>query len=292
MTDLELFEKMYLIRTFEETVQSLFQKGEIVGTTHLYSGQEAVAVGFASALKAQDLVAATYRGHGHALATGVTAQALMDEMLGRITGVCGGRSGSMNVIDLKNRLIGCFGIIGGSIGAATGAAISLARKNGVAIAFFGDGAINQAYFYECLNFAAVRKLPVIFICENNTWSEMTPISETVPHAQLWQRAAGYGMHAKLIDGSDLSAVFNAALDATNRARQGEGPTFLEVTVPRILGHYNADLELYRSQEDRALALARDPLAKLRAQLLETISEVDVTMFEAQIDAYVESEQEF
>ena len=117
MTDLELFEKMYLIRTFEETVQSLFQKGEIVGTTHLYSGQEAVAVGFASALKAQDLVAATYRGHGHALATGVTAQALMDEMLGRITGVCGGRSGSMNVIDLKNRLIGCFGIIGGSIGA-------------------------------------------------------------------------------------------------------------------------------------------------------------------------------
>ena len=118
--NLELFEKMLLIRTFEETVQSLFQKGEIVGTTHLYSGQEAVAVGFASALQAQDLVAATYRGHGHALASGVTPQALMDEMLGRVTGVCGGRSGSMNVIDLKNRLIGCFGIIGGSIGAATG----------------------------------------------------------------------------------------------------------------------------------------------------------------------------
>ena len=206
MTDLELFEKMYLIRTFEETVQSLFQKGEIVGTTHLYSGQEAVAVGFASALKAQDLVAATYRGHGHALATGVTAQALMDEMLGRITGVCGGRSGSMNVIDLKNRLIGCFGIIGGSIGAATGAAISLARKNGVAIAFFGDGAINQAYFYECLNFAAVRKLPVIFVCENNLYGEYTPW-EDVTAGAIRARAQALEVKSETIDGNDVWEEF-------------------------------------------------------------------------------------
>ena len=266
MTDLELFEKMYLIRTFEETVQSLFQKGEIVGTTHLYSGQEAVAVGFASALKAQDLVAATYRGHGHALATGVTPQALMDEMLGRITGVCGGRSGSMNVIDLKNRLIGCFGIIGGSIGAATGAAISLARKNGVAIAYFGDGAINQAYFYECLNFAAVRKLPVIFVCENNLYGEYTPW-EDVTAGAIRARAQALEVKSETIDGNDVWEVQKAALASFEYARSGNGPVFIEALTYRFVGHSRSDPGKYRKPGELDAWKLRDPLIFARQRLV-------------------------
>ena len=265
-TELELFEKMYLIRTFEETVQSLFQKGEIVGTTHLYSGQEAVAVGFASALKAQDLVAATYRGHGHALATGVTAQALMDEMLGRITGVCGGRSGSMNVIDLKNRLIGCFGIIGGSIGAATGAAISLARKNGVAIAYFGDGAINQAYFYECLNFAAVRKLPVIFVCENNLYGEYTPW-EDVTAGAIRARAQALEVKSETIDGNDVWEVQKAALASFEYARSGNGPVFIEALTYRFVGHSRSDPGKYRKPGELDAWKLRDPLIFARQRLV-------------------------
>ena len=264
--DLELFEKMYLIRTFEETVQSLFQKGEIVGTTHLYSGQEAVAVGFASALQAQDLVAATYRGHGHALATGVTPQALMDEMLGRITGVCGGRSGSMNVIDLKNRLIGCFGIIGGSIGAATGAAISLARKNGVAIAFFGDGAINQAYFYECLNFAAVRKLPVIFVCENNLYGEYTPW-EDVTAGAIRARAQALEVKSETIDGNDVWEVQKTALASFEYARSGNGPVFIEALTYRFVGHSRSDPGKYRKPGELDAWKLRDPLIFARQRLV-------------------------
>ena len=264
--DLELFEKMYLIRTFEETVQSLFQKGEIVGTTHLYSGQEAVAVGFASALQAQDLVAATYRGHGHALATGVTPQALMDEMLGRITGVCGGRSGSMNVIDLKNRLIGCFGIIGGSIGAATGAAISLARKNGVAIAYFGDGAINQAYFYECLNFAAVRKLPVIFVCENNLYGEYTPW-EDVTAGAIRARAQALEVKSETIDGNDVWEVQKTALASFEYTRSGNGPVFIEALTYRFVGHSRSDPGKYRKPGELDAWKLRDPLIFARQRLV-------------------------
>ena len=291
---LGIYKKMYLIRRAEEAILELRRTDKIAGSVHVCVGQEAAPVGVIAALSSHDRTLATYRGHGWALASGLPLRALFSEVLGRSNGINGGRAGSAYFVAPEYGFIGENSIVGAGLPIANGVAMGLQHhgNQGVVAVSFGDGATNQGASHEALVFAISRKLPVIFICENNTWSEMTPISETVPHAQLWQRAAGYGMHAKLIDGSDLSAVFNAALDATNRARQGEGPTFLEVTVPRILGHYNADLELYRSQEDRALALARDPLAKLRAQLLETISEVDVTMFEAQIDAYVESEQEF
>ena len=173
---IELYRRMRLIRRFEDTVQTLFTRGEVHGTTHLYSGQEAGAVGVCDVLGPVDRVAGTYRGHGHALALGVDPQALLDELLGRATGVCGGRAGSMNVIDLSHRLIGCFGIIGGSISAATGAALSQSRSGGVAVAFFGDGTTNHGYFHECLNFAAVAALPAVFVCENNLYGEFTPMA--------------------------------------------------------------------------------------------------------------------
>src|SRR6185437_12129314 len=159
-----IYRQMLVIRGFEDLVQSLFLKGEVYGTTHLYSGQEAVATGVASLLEERDRVAATYRGHGHALALGVDPQGLLDEMLGRATGINGGRSGSMNVNSLADRLIGSFGIVGGTIGAATGVGLALKRAGGVAVCQFGDGAVNQGYFHECLNFCAVLQLPVVFLC--------------------------------------------------------------------------------------------------------------------------------
>ena len=164
---------MHLIRGFEDRVQSLFLKGHVHGTTHLCSGQEATEVGVASMLRDGDRVGGTYRGHGHALALGLEPQKLMDELLGRATGVCGGRAGSMNVIDPEHGLLGCYGIVGGSIAAATGAALALRGTGNVAVAFFGDGAVNQAYFYECLNFAKVFSLPALYVCENNVYGEYT-----------------------------------------------------------------------------------------------------------------------
>ena len=184
---LELYRRMRLIRRFEDEVQSLFQQGLVHGTTHLCSGQEAGPVGVCSVLADEDRVAGTYRGHGHALALGVEPEALMAELLGRETGVCAGRAGSMNVIDLEHRLVGCYGIVGGSIAAATGVALALKRRGGVAVAFFGDGATNQGYFHECLNFAKVHDLPVVYVCENNLYGEFTPF-EDVTAGEIPERA--------------------------------------------------------------------------------------------------------
>jgi TPP-dependent pyruvate/acetoin dehydrogenase alpha subunit len=172
--DVARYRQMLLIRGFEDRVQSLFLRGEVYGTTHLYSGQEAVAVGFASALRRGDRVACTYRGHGHSLALGTDPEGLLAELLGRVTGVNGGRAGSMNVVDPEHGLIGCYGIVGGSIAAATGAALALKGSGSVAVAYFGDGTTNQAYFFECLNFAKVLDLPAVFVCENNGYGEYTP----------------------------------------------------------------------------------------------------------------------
>jgi TPP-dependent pyruvate/acetoin dehydrogenase alpha subunit len=222
---MELYRRMTLIRGFDELVQLLFTRGEVHGTTHLYVGQEANAVGVGSVLGDDDLVAGTYRGHGHALSVGVDPQALLEEMLGRATGVCGGRAGSMNVIDLEHRLVGSFGIIGGSMSAATGAALALRARGGVAVAFFGDGATNHGYFHECLNFAKVNALPVLFYCENNRYGEFTPF-EDVTAGAIGERATSYGIESHTIDGMDIWATREAAGDAVARARAGEGPQFI------------------------------------------------------------------
>ena len=199
--DLAELERLYLamlrIRLFEDAVLRLFLANEVEGTTHLCQGQEAVTVGVCAALEPGDTVAATYRGHGAALALGVDATALMAELLGRETGTNGGRGGSMNVTDLERGLIGCFGIVGGSIAAATGAALAaqLTRDGSVAVAFFGDGAVNQAYFHECLNFAVVRRLPVVYVCENNLYGEWTPMASVTAGADIVARAAAYALPA-------------------------------------------------------------------------------------------------
>ena len=280
---LELYRRMRLIRRFEDTIQSLFQRGEVHGTTHLYSGEEAVAVGVASVLAEQDRVAGTYRGHGHALSLGVDPQGLLDEMLGRESGVCAGRAGSMNVIDLEHRLIGCFGIIGGSIAAATGAALALKRVDGVAVAYFGDGTTNHGYFHECLNFAKVLNLPVLFVCENNLYGEFTPW-EDVTAGQILDRPKAYEIPAEQVDGNDVWAVRAAAGAAVERARAGEGPQFVEALTYRFVGHSRADPGTYRKPGELDAWKERDPLKVARERLAddEAVDAVD-----AEVDALLE-----
>jgi acetoin:2,6-dichlorophenolindophenol oxidoreductase subunit alpha len=280
---LELYRKMRLIRGFEELVQALFQKGEVHGTTHLYVGQEANATGVGSVLTEADRVAATYRGHGHALGAGVDPQALMDEMLGRSTGVCGGRAGSMNVIDLANRLIGSFGIIGGSISAATGAALSLRRTGGVAVAFFGDGTTNHGYFHECLNFAKVNDLPVVYYCENNRYGEFTPF-ENVTAGEIADRPATLQIESHTIDGMDVWAVREAAEAAVARARAGEGPQFIQALTYRFVGHSRSDPGKYRKPGELEEWRERDPLIVGRAGLIHRYG-VDESVIDG-IDAAV------
>ena len=286
---LELYRRMKLIRRFEDTIQSLFMKGEVHGTTHLYSGEEAVAVGVSSVLGDADRVAGTYRGHGHALSLGVDPQALLDEMLGRATGVCGGRSGSMNVIDLEHRLIGCFGIIGGSIAAATGASIALRRTGGVAVAFFGDGTTNQGYFHECLNFAAVRKLPVVYVCENNLYGEFTPW-EDVTAGQIRSRPEALEIPAQTIDGNDVWTVREAAAAAVARARAGEGPSFIEALTYRFVGHSRSDPGAYRKPGELDAWKERDPLKIARATLVERFGadEAAIDGIDAEIESQIET----
>ena len=262
------FERMVLIREFEEEIHRLFLKGEVHGTTHLSAGQEAVPVGVCMALQPGDYVAGTYRGHGHALAKGTEPEPLAAEMLGRATGVCGGRAGSMNVIDLEHGLVGCFGIVGGSIAAATGAGLTAKREGGVAVAFFGDGATNQGYFHECLNFAQVLRLPVLFVCENNFYGEFTPMHQVTAGAAISARGAAYGIPSRVVDGNDMLVVEQAAVEAVAVARSGDGPSLLECQTYRHYGHSKSDPATYRPKGELESWLERDPLIVTRARLVE------------------------
>lgn len=262
----DLYRRMLLIRGFEDLVQSLFLAGEVYGTTHLYSGQEAIATGVASVLEDRDRVAATYRGHGHALAVGVDPQKLLDEMLGRSTGINGGRAGSMNVTSPADRLIGSFGIVGGSIAAATGAALALKRTTGgVAVAYFGDGAMNQGYVFECLNFAKVFRLPIVLVCENNGYGEYTAF-RSVTAGEIRARAEVMGVTAETIDGMSVWTVREAARRALAQARAGDGPVFVEALTYRFVGHSRSDPGAYRPDGELDRWRERDPIVVLRTQL--------------------------
>jgi TPP-dependent pyruvate/acetoin dehydrogenase alpha subunit len=274
--------RMLLIRRFEREMHRLFLEGHVHGTTHLSSGQEAVPVGVCWALEDDDYVAGTYRGHGHALAKGTDPEPLAAEMLGRATGVCGGRAGSMNVIDLDHGLVGCFGIVGGSIAAATGAALSAARRGRVAAAFFGDGAANHGYFHECLNFAKVFELPAVFVCENNFYGEFTAMATVTAGGEIAVRGASFGIPASVVDGNDVWAVREAALDAVERARSGGGPTLLECQTYRHYGHSKSDPGAYRRKEEVESWLSRDPIDLARRRLLELgVEEAGVEAVEAE-----------
>jgi acetoin:2,6-dichlorophenolindophenol oxidoreductase subunit alpha len=282
---LELYRRMRFIRRFEDEVQALFQQGLVHGTTHLCSGQEAGPVGVGSVLGDEDRVAGTYRGHGHALALGVEPAALLAELLGRATGVCGGRAGSMNVIDLEHRLIGCYGIVGGSIAAATGVALALKRTRGVAVAFFGDGATNQGYFHECLNFAKVSDLPVVYVCENNRYGEFTPF-EQVTAGDIAARPQALGLPTVTVDGNDVWKVREAAREAVERARAGDGPQFVQSLTYRYVGHSRSDPGKYRKPGELDEWKARDPLIVARGGLSDRYGTTEETL--ARVDQEVEA----
>jgi TPP-dependent pyruvate/acetoin dehydrogenase alpha subunit len=286
---LEAYSRMLLIRRFEDAMHRLFLAGEVHGTTHLSAGQEAVAVGVCLALSSGDYVAGTYRGHGHALAKGTPPASLLAEMLGRATGVCGGRAGSMNVIDLEHGLVGCYGIVGGSIAAALGASLSASRQGRVAVAFFGDGAVNQAYFHECLNMARVFSLPAVFVCENNLYGEFTPMAAVTAGSDIAGRAAAYDIPSAVVDGNDLWAVHGTSLEAVDRARAGDGPTLLECRTYRHYGHSKSDPATYRPKEEVDRWMARDPLKLARARLLEEgVPEEEIAAAERSVEEQMDS----
>jgi TPP-dependent pyruvate/acetoin dehydrogenase alpha subunit len=280
-------EQMYAIRGFENHVQRLFLAGEIPGTTHLCNGQEAVCVGLNHALRADDVVAGTYRGHGHILARGSDEFGLAAEMLGRAAGLCGGRAGSLNVFDFSRNYIGSFAIIGGSIGAATGAAMTLKGTDRVAVADFGDGTTNHGYFFESLNFAKVYELPIVFSCENNGYMEYTAIGDVTANAgDLATRAEVFGIPAERVDGMDVQAVAAASRLAVERARSGGGPQFVEYRTYRFVGHSRSDPATYRPKGELEEWQERDPLILARRALTDDLKvpSEEIAAAEKAIDA--------
>jgi TPP-dependent pyruvate/acetoin dehydrogenase alpha subunit len=261
------FERMLRIRRCEEEIRRLQLSSTLEGAVHLATGHEGVSVGVGAVLGQRDWVACTYRGHAHLLTRGVTPRALIAEMLGRATGVCGGRSGSMNIVAREQRVLGSFGIIGGSMAAATGAGVSLRGSGAAAVAFFGDGAANQGYFLECLNFALVLALPVLFVCENNLYSEYTR-TDLVTASTIADRTRGIGVDTEVVDGMDVRAVEAAAAAALDPVRAGAGPRFLEAETYRFVPHSRSDPVTYQPDDEVARWRDRDPIDQERSRLLE------------------------
>jgi pyruvate dehydrogenase E1 component alpha subunit len=278
------YEQMAVIRGTEKAAHDLFLRGLVKGTTHLAAGHEAVAVGASAALRPDDYVFATYRGHHHAIARGATPEGCLAELMQRRTGVCRAKGGSMHLTQADHGMLGSYAIVGAHLPMAAGAAWSaqLRGTGQVAVAFFGDGATNIGAFHEALNLASVWKLPVVFVCENNRYMEYTPIDSvtSVPNPAA-DRAAANGMPGVLVDGNDVVAVRDAMSVAVHRARSGEGPSVLEALTYRHFGHSRTDPGTYRPAEEVQEWLARDPLLVARRRL-----EVQGTP-EADIDAAAE-----
>ncbi len=268
---LHAYEQMAKIRAFEEKVNELYMKAIMPGLAHLYSGQEAVAVGVCEALRADDYITSTHRGHGHCLAKGATVDRMFAELLGKEAGYCKGKGGSMHIADPASGNLGANAIVGGSAGIATGAAFSakMRASDQVAVCFFGEGALGQGILYEVMNMASLWKLPVIYVCENNLYNEYTHYSETLA-GQLTKRAEAFGIHVESVDGQDVQVVYEAVQRLVERARRGEGPAFLECKTYRYYGHHVGDVSrsYYRpKEEEQQWREARDPLKLLADRLI-------------------------
>jgi pyruvate dehydrogenase E1 component alpha subunit len=265
------YETMVKIRNFELTVEKFFFDGEIPGFVHLYIGEEATATGVMANLRKTDYIQSTHRGHGHTIAKGADLKHMMAELFGKSTGSCKGKGGSMHIADFSVGMLGANGIVGGGFTMATGAALAqkMQKTDGVAVAFFGDGASNRGTFHEAANMAAAWKLPVIFLCENNQWASTTPYRTTTSVDDIADRAQGYGMPGVIVDGNDVFAVYEAAKELIERARSGEGPAILECKTYRIKGHFVGDPEMYRTKEEVQKVLeAPAPLPRFEAKVLK------------------------
>jgi pyruvate dehydrogenase E1 component alpha subunit len=278
-----LYQAQVELRQFEKRAYDLFLENFVKGTSHLSLGQEAIAAGFAAAMRQDDYTFATYRGHAHTLARGVTMTAVLAELMGRTNGLMAGKGGSMHLTSVEHGVMGSYAIIGAHLPIACGAAWSAQYRGSgqVAVCFFGDGTTNIGAFHEALNFAAIWKLPVVFVCENNLWMEYTRTTDiTAVEHPAADRASAYGMERILVDGNDVDAVFEVAKTAIDRARAGEGPSMIEALTYRQAGHSRADPGKYRPDEEVAEWLAKDPIPMYHARLLsegvseETLADID------------------
>jgi pyruvate dehydrogenase E1 component alpha subunit len=266
---LSLYRKMVLIRQFEERVKYLFLEGIMPGTIHQYNGQEGIAVGVCSALDSGDIITSTHRPHGHAIARGLSVESILHELFGKTTGCCRGKGGSMHLGDLEKGMVPAIAIVASGVPIATGIALAFKMKKEprVAVCFVGDGAVNEGAFHEGVNMGAVWSLPVVYVIENNLYSASTPIFTMVRVKKLSDRAAAYGIPGVTIDGNDVLAVFETAREAVARARNGQGPTWIECMTYRITGHSRRDPCNYQPEEERKQALEKEPIRRFASYLL-------------------------
>lgn len=293
---IEFFSKMYTIRKFEEKVRELFSLGLIRGSTHVYIGEEAVAAGVCGALKENDYIVSTHRGHGHCIAKGGKLKSMMAELLGKETGYCRGKGGSMHIADPGIGILGAVGIVGSGLPLAIGAALSSKnlKEDKVAVSFFGDGASNNGTFHECLNLASVWKLPVVFICENNLYAITVSCSRSTSVKDIADRAKGYGMPGIIVDGNDVEEVYRVAKGAISDARKGKGPTLIEAKTYRYEGHWIGDPQVYRQKKEVADWKEKDPIDRYEVLLLKekTINKEKLLSLKKELDEKLEEAVRF
>lgn len=291
----EMYLKMWQSRLFEQSVNELFMKGKIHGTTHLSIGQEGVAVGVVAGIGEDDVIMSCHRGHSHCIAKDADLKRMMSELFGRRAGFCKGLGGSMHIVDMNSGNYGANGIIGPAIGLATGVALALKmEKSGKVIAnFFGDGTSNAGTFHESLNMAALWKLPIIYVCENNQYGMSTPVSKSVSVPNIADRAAAYGIPGVICDGNDVLAIIDVTRKAAQRARSGEGPTLIELKTYRWLGHSKSDRCAYRTREEEALWKERCPIKRFgEYMVLQGFLPEELDAIKAQAEKDVEDAIEY
>lgn len=284
----QFYETMCNIRYFENKVEKFFLAGHIPGFVHLYTGEEAIATGICAAMEKTDYIESTHRGHGHTIAKGADINRMMAEIFGKKTGLCKGKGGSMHIADFSVGMLGANGVVGGGFNLAAGAALAskMLDNKRISAVFFGDGASNRGTFHEAANAAGVWKLPMLFVNEMNCWASTTPYRTTTSVENISDRAAGYGMPSVIVDGNDVFAVYEAAVKAVERARKGEGPTFIECKTYRIKGHFVGDPEKYRTKKEvKEIFEATDPLKKFAERVLK-----DGLMSEDELAAIKEKSQ--
>ncbi|MGG3734181.1 thiamine pyrophosphate-dependent dehydrogenase E1 component subunit alpha [Heyndrickxia coagulans] len=292
-----MLQKMFEIRKFEDKVHEVFATGILPGFVHLYAGEEAVAVGVCAHLDDQDMITSTHRGHGHCIAKGCDLKGMMAEIYGKATGLCKGKGGSMHIADLDKGMLGANGIVGGGFPLACGAALTAKYKktNNVSVCFFGDGANNHGTFHEGINLAAVWKLPVIFVAENNGYGEATPFHYASSCKTIADRAVAYDIPGVRVDGKDIVAVYQAAKEAVERARNGEGPSLIECVTYRNYGHFEGDAQTYKAEAEKAKQLnEKDAIVQFKKFVLEQnlLSEADINSLEQKVEQEIEEAVKF
>ena len=286
-----MYERMRIIRDFENRLHRAFADGFVPGFVHLYAGEEAVAVGVCSNLTDDDFITSTHRGHGHCIAKGVDVKGMMAELYGKATGVCKGKGGSMHIADLNKGMLGANGIVGGGSPLACGAALTSKVKGSgqVSVCFFGDGGSNQGTTLEGMNMAGALNLPLIFVCENNGYAQATAPDFSVSGGDIAARARGFGLPSLVVDGQDTLAVYEAAHEAVAKARRSEGPTFIEAQTYRYYGHYEGDAIKYRDKEEEEFYRAKDCIDRFCESVLkrDMVTQAELDEIDAKVKTLIE-----